>query len=661
MSVTFTSNSGNDNNVKNVNGDNYKTVEIDLTKPKKSKKFVGLTNLSSIPAENIPSKNLPINQKKGESFSGAKSETKKSDLDLKTIEEMREQIKKISEKLLEKQEEIKREEKIEEIKKPELKPIKPLSIEYGQSTFLLKSLGEVWDPLKMGNTNYPPELWRARVGTLRHFHIYDRLISNGVSWEGIGGIKWFLDETAKVVYNDLGINPYVPFSDTTLADLGIANEYLISEENEKLLGKDWENYIMGRLSVDPRFVNKVMTVLNGYPLADRMEKRIEEAYENLKETIRNSSQSNPFLPGNISEIKKDPSKLVCAPKVFDFKYNGKVYKDFLRHWNHYDPKSKHIRILGNSITITPECVPPESLKHGWVPLKYREEIYRLFGLNEYKYIDPEVFDQLLYSVAGPVTSLDSSRAIDADGYPYVTINFEGKPYKVYYAKLKLNYPICADEFDKGLTLREWCAINLDDKPGDFLLRLMYVLMNLPVPENEGHPNAPGTIRPYIYETQVGSKVVKRMYADVPLSVIQRQALLTYGIDKSKNPTAKDDDCMETFIQNIYQQCVALGYDANSDKSKIDWPQLEDESVSEGHPYYDIIKKLFEYGAHYGCSVPEIYAKAQTSKILSEQTPKQPNKINIESIKKADASGIEIARLAESFSDFAKRSNYWFNQ
>jgi len=495
---------------------------------------------------------------------------KKEPKKLDDIEDLKAQIKRIQEALDVKEKESKKQE--EEKKKPKEKPVKPietLKVQYAETFFALAMLDFVEDPLRYGvegKNNY-----QVRVASKEWFRNYWEMIANGWPLNGNLGLKDWLKRSAKVFEKQLGIKVI---------------------ENE---GKDDE-------------VNHVYEAALWYPQFDRQKERFQAGNNRLLSDIRlQSSSVNPFLPGNIKELSSGKTKEVCAPRQFDFVLNGEVYKDFLRNWTYYNPDNVTIELFGKTgVRQTVECSPQPGFEESWVPLEYREKIYAAYDMTEFKYLDDFEFQTLLYNVAGPITTEDSPRDIDSEGHTFITIKIGSKSYKVYYAEIQMNYPLCADSKDKGITLAEWCDINNNDPE---LLPLYYVLLNLEPPKNEGMPGMPGILKDFIYTQESRKGKVTRMWADAPLSAFQMQAMKTYGVDLDKNPTISHEECLDIFIRNIYEVCRSVPF--------ADWPRLEDEEPTE--KYINILTKLFEYGGHRGCSVADAMNKAKTSGILSPQT------------------------------------------
>lgn len=619
--IPIESNNNNDitvipfeNNNGNERRNSQRTSIVEFQEPKKTNesKNVGGAILAPINTQ------MNIKSKKPNSFP-----ERTDNLSAKDLKELKKSI--VEEEKKSKAEELAIKKNEKEIEKEKLENKRKAQFiskikSYGESFFGLKKLGKIENPRKYGNPIFKKSDWFVRVGTIEHLRCFDELIANRWGYKGVPGLKDFLDKTAKVVYNDLGINSYYKITpeDRPLEDFPNIEGDRIPRMSGGLIdidqmAKDSKNY-----------ANGVMSILTGYPLIDKQHERIERGYETLTQDIYNKSQmSNPFLPSNFKDINNKISKGVCAPRRFDFSLNGKVYPDFLRNFNYYDPKATAVQVIGDSIILTKECTPPENMKYSWVPLEYRQDIYPEYNLNEYKYLDKQEFEKIYYNVAGPalVKNLTDVRPMDQDGHTYIVLKHEGKAYKVYSGKMKLNFPTCIDKYDKGLTLRDWCQIHYYNNNNDpqFYYRLLCILLNLPAP-TKPIDKIFGDLSDYIYEQTIKSGnekiVIKRMYMDAPLAAFQEAALQKYGISKSKNPTISLEDCMETFISNIYTACKEL--------PTPDWPELATEMVGSGDKYYDTLQRLFEYGGNRGCNVYEAFTKAKTSKTLSKQAPKKPD-------------------------------------
>lgn len=519
---------------------------------------------------------------------------------LTDIESIKAQVKLLMEAIDLKEKESKDFEKTKKKEEP-VKPIETLKVQYGDTFFGLPLLGFIPNSLQYGlegDNNV-----QVRLGSIEWFRMIWEMVANGWPENGNFGLKDILKRSAEEFKNKLGIDVIEILADGTE-------------------------------------VNHIYEACLWYPHPDRQFERFKKGDQRLKSDIRaQSSAVNPFLPGNIKQLKDGSTKDVCAPKQFDFNLDGTILPNFLRNWTYYNPENVTIELFGKTgVRKTVECSPQPEYEYSWVPLEFREKVYQAYDMTEFKYLDDFQFKTLLWNVAGPVIGDDSPRDVDINGHTFLTIKIGNQAYKVYYAKIKMNYPLCNDRKDEGITLAEWCELNLTDSE---LLPLFYVLLNLEPPANEGLPGMPGILKEYIYESDTRKGKVMRMWPDAPLSAFQMMAMKKYGIDNDKNPTVSHEECLDVFIRNIYEVARSIPF--------ADWPRLEDEEPTE--KYINILTKLFEYGGNKGCSVTEAINKAKKSGILSPQAPmtKPASYVDPEFVKKAPK--IVQKLLQENFLSF----------
>jgi hypothetical protein len=213
------------------------------------------------------------------------------------------------------------------------------------------------------------------------------------------------------------------------------------------------------------------------------------------------------------------------------------------------------------------------------------------------------------------------REYDSMGHTFITTNIGNQSYRIYYGQIKMNYPICSDRKQKGLTLREWCEIQDFDSD---LLPLLYVILNVEPPYSGIMARA---VEGHTYTRQTSKGQIRRMYGDAPLAAFQHQMIEKYGIDNSKNSVLDHEDCLQIFIENVFEQCKSV--------QTMDWIRLNQEDVIP-EKYENILTKLFEYGGHRGCSMIDIMGRSNNSGTLSSQTPMnpKPTQITPEYVKKA---------------------------
>lgn len=514
-------------------------------------------------------------------------------------------------KLLQDQKEVKKEKEliIEKNKLQDIKEIKPFDIKLGKTSLVLPIPGTVPNPLIYGTNG---KNYQVHVGTKDWHHTLDMMRAQGWPTEGNLGIKDFLKRSADVVERDLHFDVWAKIPDPS---------------NPKTQRK----------------INMVEWFCNWFPDFTRQDERLAVNWAKLHKAIR---EQNPGarLPSNYTDLKTGKSEQACPPKPFDFQYidkkgQRKVAKNFLRHMTFWDKSQPTFALYGTTgLKEVFECGPKPGEERSWIDPVDVKDVEEAFDLQEFRYMYPDKFNQYLYNLTAPFGKDDSTivRQMDKDGKAYISVQFpDGGAYKVWYAQIPLAYPVCAKKEDKGVSLREWCELlcrggtqdkesscTMSENLNGELYPLIHVILNVHPPKSDAINGIPDALKRHIYSAKVSGSIVRRMYADAPLSVFQKQMIKQYG--QGMLQTDSHDECLEKFIENVWKVC----------KSRNLF-KFKDDSVPTR--YREILTRLFEYGGHTGCSIEEIKMEASTDTTDSVQNPKDIEKktkmINLQSFAK----------------------------
>jgi hypothetical protein len=356
--------------------------------------------------------------------------------------------------------------------------------------------------------------------------------------------------------------------------------------------------------------------------------------------------SGAFLPANIKDIQTGKSKDVCPPAPMDFYINlpngqTRVLKNFLRNFTYYDPNKKTLQLFGmTGVKEVIECSPRPDEADSWIPIEDRADVEAAYNLQEFKYLPAAEFRDYMVAITSPLSEDDPIiRSYDNEGHAFINIQMpDGGAYRIYLAEVALQFPPCPRREDKGQSLREWCEIQMSTMDNAEMYPFWHVILNVDPPLNEGFPDQPGVLARYIYTTKSKGLELRRLYADAPLSVFQSRMIQIYG--KDMLVTDDHDTCLQKFIDNVYNTMRKKGI------GKL--PDTPDQK------YVNILTKLFEYGGHIGCSIPEIINEAKVSGVQSVQTPKKTHPaqmITAETVRNADFSVQHM--LGRQFLTFAE--------
>lgn len=442
------------------------------------------------------------------------------------------------------------EEKIQEkiIKNPP-KPIEKINYISNTPFIVLPQLDAIVHPLyqRSDKTVY------VSVGGKEYLHAVDELRAAGWHYYGEYGIEEFLLQGAWVVWNRLRYS--------VIIRKGLENdiswiEELYNDNKQKQLGVNdaFDAFKKTLTSEMPRrYTNNIEKFNMRYPDAQKQDARLKNGYKNLIDSIRKDVGIVAFLPSNYdTKAPNEPYK--CPPKNIKFYIGNTPVSNFFQNWTSIKTGEVRVVNVGGVSRLVPECAPQPGMEYNWIPEQYRESVQQLFDLVQFRYIQPSKYQDAIFTLLD--TDENNQRQSDENGQFIYSTGSDRISYKLYLAKIKLNYELdpAREGFENNEpSMREY----LEEQFSDIrYYPLIHLILNAPVPDGEGPKDKPGLYRKagYIYEATIRYKAggvinIRRMYPDAPLSAF-RDGLIKYYLGKP-NPGEQYEDCLERFIKNVY--------------------------------------------------------------------------------------------------------------
>lgn len=466
----------------------------------------------------------------------------------------------------------KKEEKITELPKP----LEPVQFLMSSPYVILPALSGVAHPMFLGQ----PNSFSVAVGSIYWLRALDQLRAAGWHFFGPTGIEMFLLKSAWIVKEELNYNVMKKEqADGSIIDLDLDLYYRPGlQKKAKNAEEAFENDILSRKF---KYFNNIEKFCMWYPDAERQPERLKKGYSKLLNDIRKNLPIQAFLPQNYdSMIEGDKPK--CPPKDSDFYVGDTKMKGILRNWTETDPRSTVYVNVGNRVKMVHECRPPQDIQFSWIPMEYREKIEELYNLIQFRYTLPETYKKFMYTLTKHEELDKTLRTMDDAGRVFITVKGRsGEPNgKLFLASLHLNYPVNINREgipDGELTLREWMQNYVNDLS---LYPVIHIILNAPVPANEGTPTKPGIYKNYIYYVNVKGRKIPKMFADAPTRAF-KHGLVEQFVGRPR-PGEDAGNCLERFLKNVYD--VMLQY-----------PVLEHLPPQIPEKYARVLTELFNYG------------------------------------------------------------------
>lgn len=427
---------------------------------------------------------------------------------------------------------------------------------------------------QLENVQHPFRNEGIAVGSRAWLKTLDELLAVGWYMKGKKGLMEWLEESAKIVERNL-------------------NFYVLKVDNNGAIQDNKETGVS-------TLFNIIRFCMN-FPDASRQEDRRKRGYLEFEKYIADSNRNpgiSPFAPSNIGEIVAGKETDVCPPKNVDVTLGGETYKDILRHWTEFDKTKMKISIVHGQISQNYECQPPAALRYAWIPLEYRKRLEEYLGVISIRFCDWKLWWRYMLTLQQNEIETDKPVRMydEKDKQPYILVSDEaGHGYIVKRKLIVMDdehdaYPLQSEDVD-WICLRKWLIGGLMKFNLKRFHSLLYVIMNAEAPANNGSPDSPNAYREHIYTQIYNGLPVRRMTSAAPVRAFQRSLLAKYGYEKREGETVKD--CRDTFVRNIYQQCVGCGLN-------------NDELVDDNEPpsdYRNILERLFDFGNNTSCQIP----------------------------------------------------------